>query len=95
MKLQTVEHGLPIIDLIVPKRTTGYIKGQETREAILRAALTILIEQGWEAMSMRRPSLNFSLTTPFWSMRTISRRRDSFGVPRCWTISRRAREPMV
>ena len=54
MKLQTVEHGLRIIDLIVPKRTTGYIKGQETREAILRAALTILIEQGWEAMSMRR-----------------------------------------
>lgn len=41
-------------DLIVPARTTGYVKGQETREAILRAALSILINEGWNAMSMRR-----------------------------------------
>ena len=41
-------------DLIIPERSTGYVKGQETREAILRSALHILIEEGWHAMSMRR-----------------------------------------
>ena len=41
-------------DLIVPERTSGYVKGNETREAILRTALSILIEEGWQAMSMRR-----------------------------------------
>lgn len=54
MKLQTDAHGLPMMDLIVPERTTGYIKGQETRETILRTALAILIDEGWHAMSMRR-----------------------------------------
>jgi AcrR family transcriptional regulator len=41
-------------DLVVPERTTGYVKGRETRELILRTALAILIEEGWHAMSMRR-----------------------------------------
>jgi len=44
----------PHPDLIVPVRTTGYTKGHETREVILRTALAILIEEGWQAMSMRR-----------------------------------------
>lgn len=41
-------------DLIVPVRTSGYVKGHETREAILRTALGLLIDHGWRAMSMRR-----------------------------------------
>jgi AcrR family transcriptional regulator len=41
-------------DLILPERTAGYTKGKETREAILRTALAILIDEGWHAMSMRR-----------------------------------------
>lgn len=41
-------------DLIAPNRTVGYTKGHETREMILRSALGILIEEGWQAMSMRR-----------------------------------------
>ena len=43
-----------VSDLIVPERTAGYVKGRETRELILRTALNILIEHGWQAMSMRR-----------------------------------------
>lgn len=41
-------------DLVVPRRTTGYVKGHETRELILRTALDLLIDHGWGAMSMRR-----------------------------------------
>ena len=41
-------------DLIVPERDGGYSKGHETREMILRAALSILIDEGYRAMSMRR-----------------------------------------
>lgn len=43
-----------ITDLIVPERDGGYSKGRETREMILRAALSILIDEGYRAMSMRR-----------------------------------------
>lgn len=43
-----------VTDLIVPERDGGYLKGQETRELILRTALSILIEEGYPAMSMRR-----------------------------------------
>lgn len=41
-------------DLLIPERDGGYSKGRETREMILRAALSILIEEGYRAMSMRR-----------------------------------------
>ncbi|WP_353230327.1 TetR/AcrR family transcriptional regulator [Novosphingobium sp.] len=41
-------------DLIMPERTSGYTKGHDTREMILRTALAILIDEGWHAMSMRR-----------------------------------------
>jgi AcrR family transcriptional regulator len=51
---EQLEDRFEVPDLIVPERTTGYVKGQETREAILRTALGILIEEGWRAMSMRR-----------------------------------------
>jgi AcrR family transcriptional regulator len=51
---QQLEDRFEVPDMIVPVRTTGYVKGQETREAILRTALAILIEEGWRAMSMRR-----------------------------------------
>ena len=43
-----------ITDLIVPERDGGYSKGRETREMILLAALSILIDEGYRAMSMRR-----------------------------------------
>lgn len=43
-----------VTDMIMPEREGGYLKGQETRELILRTALTILIEEGYRAMSMRR-----------------------------------------
>ncbi len=43
-----------VTDLIMPEREGGYLKGQETRELILRTALSILIEEGYRAMSMRR-----------------------------------------
>ena len=54
MIVQTVDDPFEVPDLVVPKRTTGYVKGNETREMILRTALSILIEEGWNAMSMRR-----------------------------------------
>lgn len=41
-------------DLVLPEREGGYAKGHETREAILRTALSILIEEGYPALSMRR-----------------------------------------
>ncbi|WP_240946772.1 TetR/AcrR family transcriptional regulator [Novosphingobium sp. ERW19] len=40
--------------MVMPKREGGYVKGHETREHILRTALSILIEEGYRAMSMRR-----------------------------------------
>ena len=43
-----------VTDLVMPEREGGYLKGQETRELILRTALSILIEEGYRAMSMRR-----------------------------------------
>ena len=49
---------IPIgFDLVVPQRDRGYTKGHDTREMILRAALSILIEEGYRAMSMRRVAL--------------------------------------
>ncbi|MDE2434787.1 MAG: TetR/AcrR family transcriptional regulator [Sphingomonadales bacterium] len=46
--------GTAVPDLTFPPREGGYPKGHETREEILRAALRILIEEGYRAMSMRR-----------------------------------------
>lgn len=43
-----------VTDMVMPEREGGYQKGQETRELILRTALSILIEEGYRAMSMRR-----------------------------------------
>lgn len=43
-----------VTDMIMPEREGGYLKGHETRELILRTALSILIEEGYRAMSMRR-----------------------------------------
>jgi AcrR family transcriptional regulator len=40
--------------LIIPDWDGGYSKGRETRELILHTALTILVEEGYRAMSMRR-----------------------------------------
>ncbi|MFN3423108.1 MAG: TetR/AcrR family transcriptional regulator [Novosphingobium meiothermophilum] len=50
------EHTPPstVSDMIMPEREGGYVKGNETRELILRTALSILIEEGYRAMSMRR-----------------------------------------
>ncbi|KPF93716.1 TetR family transcriptional regulator [Novosphingobium sp. AAP83] len=39
--------------MIFPDREGGYLKGHETRELILRTALSIVIERGYKAMSMR------------------------------------------
>lgn len=47
-------HAIAVADLAFPPREGGYTKGHETREAILHAALGILVESGYRAMSMRR-----------------------------------------
>ncbi|WP_232281032.1 TetR/AcrR family transcriptional regulator [Novosphingobium nitrogenifigens] len=41
-------------DLLFPPSNGGYAKGQETREAILTAALRVLVDEGYAAMTMRR-----------------------------------------
>lgn len=51
---QTVKTAAPIADLVLQERDGGYAKGRETREMILHAALGLLIEEGYPAMSMRR-----------------------------------------
>ncbi len=43
-----------VTDMVLPERDGGSSKGNETRELILRTALSILIEEGYRAMSMRR-----------------------------------------
>lgn len=54
---QTVEREMrpiTVADLAFPPREGGYAKGHETREEILRAALHLLVESGYRAMTMRR-----------------------------------------
>jgi AcrR family transcriptional regulator len=41
-------------DLLIRERDGGYARGREGHEAILRAALHLLVEEGYRAMSMRR-----------------------------------------
>lgn len=41
-------------DLAFPPREGGYSKGHQTREDILRAALALLVDEGYAAMTMRR-----------------------------------------
>ncbi|MBD3728163.1 MAG: TetR/AcrR family transcriptional regulator [Sphingomonadales bacterium] len=43
-----------VADLAFPEREGGYAKGHETREQILGAALSLLVEEGYRGMSMRR-----------------------------------------
>lgn len=45
---------ITVADLTFPPREGGYAKGHDTREQILTAALSLLIEEGYRAMSMRR-----------------------------------------
>jgi AcrR family transcriptional regulator len=45
---------ITVADLAFPPRAGGYVKGHETREQILEAALGLLVEEGYRAMSMRR-----------------------------------------
>lgn len=45
---------ITIADLAFPPREGGYVKGHETREQILEAALHLLVEEGYRAMTMRR-----------------------------------------
>lgn len=45
---------ISVADLAFPPREGGYTKGHETRELILRAALGLLIDEGFKALSMRR-----------------------------------------
>lgn len=45
---------ITVADLAFPPREGGYTKGHETRELILQAALHLLVESGYRAMSMRR-----------------------------------------
>lgn len=46
--------GVAVPELTFPPRDGGYAKGYETRKLILEAALRILINEGYRAMSMRR-----------------------------------------
>ena len=41
-------------DLLIRVREGGYARGREGHETILRAALSLLVEHGYRAMSMRR-----------------------------------------
>lgn len=45
---------ITIADLAFPPREGGYSKGHQTRELILHAALEIMVEEGYLAMTMRR-----------------------------------------
>lgn len=45
---------ISVTDLTFPPREGGYAKGHETREEILHAALRLLVEEGYKAMTMRR-----------------------------------------
>ena len=45
---------ISIADLAFPAREGGYSKGHETREQILSAALHLLVEEGYSALTMRR-----------------------------------------
>lgn len=45
---------ITVADLAFPPREGGYAKGHETREEILRAALHLLVNSGYRAMSMRK-----------------------------------------
>ena len=41
-------------DLVITPREGGYARGRDGHEQILRAALSLLVEEGYRAMSMRR-----------------------------------------
>lgn len=45
---------ITVADLAFPPREGGYTKGHQTREQILEAALHLLVEEGYRAMTMRR-----------------------------------------
>ncbi|WP_086619850.1 TetR/AcrR family transcriptional regulator [Erythrobacter tepidarius] len=45
---------ISIAELAFPAREGGYSKGHETREQILSAALHLLVEEGYGALTMRR-----------------------------------------
>ncbi len=45
---------ISVADLTFPPREGGYAKGHDTREMILEAALHLLVEEGYRAMTMRR-----------------------------------------
>lgn len=45
---------ITVADLAFPPREGGYSKGHKTREQILHAALGIMVEEGYLAMTMRR-----------------------------------------
>lgn len=45
---------ISVAELAFAPREGGYVKGHETREQILHAALRLLVEEGYRAMSMRR-----------------------------------------
>lgn len=45
---------ISVADLAFPAREGGYSKGHETREQILSAALHLLVEEGYSALTMRR-----------------------------------------
>ncbi|MDE2562129.1 MAG: TetR/AcrR family transcriptional regulator [Sphingomonadales bacterium] len=51
---QLADRQFIVPDMVLPEREGGYAKGRETYEQILRAALGILIEEGYRPMSMRR-----------------------------------------
>jgi AcrR family transcriptional regulator len=46
--------GFTMLDLVLQTPQNGYAKGHENREAILRAALNVLVNEGYSAMTMRR-----------------------------------------
>lgn len=53
-KNENKNRSISVADLTFPPREGGYVKGHETREQILEAALRLFVEEGYRAMTMRR-----------------------------------------
>lgn len=54
MKLNNTSTLPTVPDFVVPEREGGYARGKAGHEQILRAAINILIEEGYGALTMRR-----------------------------------------
>lgn len=54
MATEPATHLLSVPDLDIPEREGGYARGRTGYEAIVRAALGVLVEEGYRAISIRK-----------------------------------------